>query len=566
MRSSCRYTTQEALALHESVPPDHWCVTRSDLKHLRREVLKAIENGEIGPPDDGTDDFAVSDKQYGPSIYTVNRQYIMPVTQDAGKVSWALMRHPAGLECDLFISHAWQEGVFEFLSKVLHSWPRAARHAWCCMLANPQNLDIGALLQSPSNSPFALALQASTWVLVVPNRHCSIYTRLWCSYEAYVAHDARKTIFVARSSNRRKICAALSQALLAGLAGVFLALAMDRWRHSWRHHVVGLVALCMVVAIALASAALQHNGSRMALNWLGAFVSGFLTIHWYPIHGALELPGKSDELNLAEQRLLLLIAASFFYLMEVDRVNGQSRAEEAVQLRRGFRGSIAHATCSEPDDADRIHAEIGTQTEDVDYAIQVLLTAGMSTPTLRDVARAGVGIQDAGHAEIAVPFLALIPFTAMSIFSFCINFEYLPEAAWVYYVLQVYPILCRVALLLVISRSATDERCFIMKMMTKLVAIYLAVICPILVQWEWYGSSGHLPDQALIDVCFYTAMCCFSFLGMRGTLALPRCGPCLLQLFLGRCNKLPGPCAAQSSPTATDTDSDSAGSTTTQGS
>ena len=34
----------------------------------------------------------------------------------------------------------------------------------------------------------------------------------------------------------------------------------------------------MVVAIALASAALQHNGSRMALNWLGAFVSGFLRL------------------------------------------------------------------------------------------------------------------------------------------------------------------------------------------------------------------------------------------------------------------------------------------------
>ena len=146
--------------MHESVPPDHWCVTRSDLKYLRREVRGAIQNGEIGPPDDGTDDFAVSDKQYGPSIYTVNTQYIMPVTQEAGKVSWALMRHPDGLECHLFISHAWQEGVFEFLAKVLHSWPRAARHAWCCMLANPQNLDIGALLQSPSSSPFALALQA----------------------------------------------------------------------------------------------------------------------------------------------------------------------------------------------------------------------------------------------------------------------------------------------------------------------------------------------------------------------------------------------------------------------
>ena len=52
----------------------------------------------------------------------------------------------------------------------------------------------------------------------------------------------------------------------------------ESFRHSWRHHVAGLVALCMVVAIAGASAGLQHNASRMALNWLGAFVSGFLRL------------------------------------------------------------------------------------------------------------------------------------------------------------------------------------------------------------------------------------------------------------------------------------------------
>ena len=172
-----RWTTTEAVALHESVSPDRWCVTRADLKYLRREVLAAIQDGEIRPPECGSDDFQTSDMRYGPSIYTVNKQHIMPVTEQAGKISWALMRHPDGLECDLFISHAWQEGIFEFLSKVLHSWPGDARHAWCCMLANPQNLDIGALLQSPSRSPFALALQASTCVLVVPNHHCSIYTR-----------------------------------------------------------------------------------------------------------------------------------------------------------------------------------------------------------------------------------------------------------------------------------------------------------------------------------------------------------------------------------------------------
>ena len=214
-RSSSLYTTEAAVALHESVPPDRWCVTRADLKQLRREVWQAIQKGEICPPDDGSDDFDSSDQLFGPSIYTVNKQHIMPVTDLVGKVSWALMIHPDGLECHLFISHAWQEGVFEFLSlgspvvpftlflfwvslksnqpknrypyyimvtglprsKVLHSWPRAARNAWCCMLANPQNLDIGSLLQAPSSSPFALALRASSCVLVIPNRHCSIYTR-----------------------------------------------------------------------------------------------------------------------------------------------------------------------------------------------------------------------------------------------------------------------------------------------------------------------------------------------------------------------------------------------------
>ena len=33
-------------------------------------------------------------------------------------------------------------------------------------------------LTSPSTSPFALALKASEMVLVVPNRHQSVYTRL----------------------------------------------------------------------------------------------------------------------------------------------------------------------------------------------------------------------------------------------------------------------------------------------------------------------------------------------------------------------------------------------------
>ena len=217
-------------------------MTRRDLKFLKHEVWRAIQDGMI-QSQDGMNAFDPSDQvrlgcelccflstpclfhpfslrigipqgatkregtalRYGPSIYSVNEQYIKPVTRDAGLMSWALMRNPEGLDCDLFISHAWQEGIFEFLTKVKHSWPRRVRNAWCCMLANPQNLDIGALLQTPSDSPFALALRASKIVLVVPNRHESVYTRLWCGYEAYLAEEEGKTIVIAKDSKLHDI-------------------------------------------------------------------------------------------------------------------------------------------------------------------------------------------------------------------------------------------------------------------------------------------------------------------------------------------------------------------------
>ena len=55
-----------------------------DLAFLRREVCSALRCGQILP---GAEDDA--SEAYGPSIYTVNEQYIKPVTQQADKMSWA---------------------------------------------------------------------------------------------------------------------------------------------------------------------------------------------------------------------------------------------------------------------------------------------------------------------------------------------------------------------------------------------------------------------------------------------------------------------------------------------
>merc|ERR1712232_1378363 len=100
-----------------------------------------------------------------------------------GNASWALMCHPEGRVCDLFITHGWAEGVYEFIDKVVNSWPSGARHAYCCMLSNPQNLDITNLISSPVDSPFARAMKSASRMLVVPNNVGSIYSRKWCSYE-----------------------------------------------------------------------------------------------------------------------------------------------------------------------------------------------------------------------------------------------------------------------------------------------------------------------------------------------------------------------------------------------
>jgi len=196
--------------LHRRVQPEMWCVTRSDFIRLRKNIQEAVREGKIQPiPVDGDtgrgDPFDPSDDTIGPSVYNVVDNYIKPLTRDAGKMSWALMCHPDGLECDIFITHAWAEGVYEFIDKVLESWPAFKKAAWCCFLANPQNLDISELLHNPRTSPFALALRRASCMMVVPTKRCSIYGRVWCIYEAYLAMIWDKMIFTALAPIRRRL-------------------------------------------------------------------------------------------------------------------------------------------------------------------------------------------------------------------------------------------------------------------------------------------------------------------------------------------------------------------------
>ena len=523
--------TRLAYQLHTSVPADRWCVTFVDLDFLREEVQAAVATTLIQPPANGTDDFEPSDKDYGPSIYTVNEQYIKPVTMKAGKMSWALMRNPHGLVCDLFISHAWQEGVFEFLSKVRHSWPAGVRTAWCCMLANPQNLNISFFLQSPSTSPFAVALRASEIMLVVPNRHQSVYTRLWCAYEAYLAQEEGKTILIAKSSNWRDILSALQWMVVAASLGGSLgtiATLVKAGRPSGLPAVLFLVCgLSLVV---------DNDAFRQCMNLLGQMFTWLQVTHSTHFFYS-RYKGIPEEVTHVVHVCYWLMISIVFCVMEVDRINSRSTRSEEKELRQGYQGSIQSAKCLQKADAASIRTEIGDKVRAVDHAIQVLLSAGMSTPALREIAHA-VNIEQAAYSEITGAVFLLGPFGSLAVTTTNLAMIY-GGASRFFAILPCISVMARVILFVLLCRSARDEQRFILKLMSKCVAVllwlFVGIVVLCLFLHDLRVSQGADAWLLIADSCLLIIVY-IALLGIRGTAKLPL-GVRVLQVVFGRGRK-----------------------------
>ena len=135
-------------------------------------------------------------------MHQVNQYVIKPLTQNLKQlpgVSYALSKNLAtgGLRCAGFLSHAWNEGVYELAENVLKAWPDDVEGVYFCCLSNPQNLDISALLNHKDGSPFARVLcppteaevPKPTTMIMVANRNTPIHSRLWCVLEAYKASE-----------------------------------------------------------------------------------------------------------------------------------------------------------------------------------------------------------------------------------------------------------------------------------------------------------------------------------------------------------------------------------------
>ena len=161
------------------------------------------------------------------------------------------------------------------------------------------------------------------------------------------------------------------------------------------------------------------------------------------------------------------------------------------------------------------------------------------SPTLREIAGRGIDVQGAGHAEIAFPFVALGPLVCETLWSLSCGFVYHrhdtdegDEPLWVFHSITV---AARLGLLLLFWQKPRDERCFILKMMSKIQVFYLIICCSVLAVWEAERSKvGSFARWKALPLTVYTSMFGLACVGMKRLASQPFCGTVVLQLFLAR--------------------------------
>jgi hypothetical protein len=520
------------------VPVDYWCVTLSDLLFLREAVKDAVIRGTIRPSD--KDEFDPTDDVIGPNMYTVCSQYIAPLTKEAGAMSWALLRNPRGLRCDLFVTHAWIEGIYEFIDKVVASWPVGMQACYVCMLSNPQCLDIAELIKTPADSPFAICLESASHMLVIPNQSASIYCRLWCVYEAWLACTRRKIIVTAVAPVDRAVIRAVMIAMVPFLLGLVLgfhAAHCDLGVASAKGNLTLVLALiiltrplsitrCGCIKSGCCEALLAHYPLLLGVNIIGVAVSGIQTgmdlkqwtVGCYAI---------SDDLAFAVWgfRWCTWLLAVFFFASEADRIRLMRLNVEAAELRREF-SSAGEAKCSSDLDREHILREIHQQLDDVDMSVSVLMVSGMSTPTLREAASKGVNVTNAGfvcftHIVLCVGFVVLLQ---ILFFSTLADEPGLDVVIWV----GLNSATLLVYLKIFTKRRPRDEQAYIVSVSAKILLIgFILLFLSMSPEEDPRAVSGFLFHFLFFPV----VASILSLLGAVGTARIPLVGPIVAGLL-----------------------------------
>ncbi|CAK9111975.1 Uncharacterized protein SCF082_LOCUS51933 [Durusdinium trenchii] len=422
------------MEFHLRVPPERWCITKAEFFAFIADVREIWERERgtlpgayfrLSPASTATTIRSrmrtltgLAEEVDGPNLYQVNDHYVKPLTLAAGGMSYALMKHPEGLLCQVFISHAWAEGIFELGDQVKRAWPRLQllRNLYCCLLANPQNLDMRTWLNvPPEQSPFARAMQSASHVLIIPNSTVSIYTRLWCVYEAYLGTRYEKTCIMPTRPKSSAQCllvvwSILLPLILGAALGLILVLIPINQEVLWKVCLATFVCCFLLTVLTFAvSVALQVCKRRCKrlvhqnLNLLRFFhmtvlwLLSSIILPWVKMPGPYYTPSKFDH-------YFVMIGTWLFNLLRVAQLNEEllEDRELARQATNLNFVSLVDATCTNSVDEARIRQSISGFERDVELAIHILMKAGAYDHSLRKAFESGANIRGLGTTDLVV--------------------------------------------------------------------------------------------------------------------------------------------------------------------
>jgi len=373
-----------ASAGHLDVCPSRWCITRKDLEVFEREVRELYEAGGI-PDDPARPNPFHADADIGPNMYRVNECYIKPRTAAAG-TSWALMRNPDGLPCDVFVSHCWSEGVFEFARKVRQLWPCDANHLYCCFVSNPQNGDVGAMLgRNPMESPFARALATAKYVLVIPNRRQSLYTRLWCVFEIHLALKRGLIIRMPWQLSARRCVLELMPGCLFFVVGC--ALGYLRCDPSWFFDGRQVIGICVVIGLRSIWTCLPQCCFWSTLLVLGA-LAGLVAAMAFNEPSDMPIPARVPVVDMA----FIIIVAAFDSVQHIGcHLMTEAVSKEGCQLEFD---TVRNAEATDPRDELQIRETIRGYEDQIDDSIRALKAIGRYDKAVRFNIDYGMSLED----------------------------------------------------------------------------------------------------------------------------------------------------------------------------
>ena len=336
----------------------------------------------------------------------VNTYVVRPMT--SGGASYALMKHPEGLDCEVFVSHSWHGGIFHLRRGVRLGWPQLHRlkNLYCCLLSNPQNLNLDEFIGGPlSESAFALALQKASHLLVVPNPSVGVYSRLWCVFEAYLGAKWNKIYLLPVVPDQKESCRHWLRTvgvpmLGAAVVGVPVSMLLDRSNaglYSWLelvYRILSLVALVMVLPFRL------HPRSLDVMSCLTLIGCALVLLDLFWTYDVMASQGNGWISSFCHYGWLTNVVPmnALVTVLLVIVKREKAHVEEQREMMQ-FR-SLADSRCSSPADERRIREAISGSEDEVETVISILLSAGAYTDNLRFAWDNGLDIDMAGMADV----------------------------------------------------------------------------------------------------------------------------------------------------------------------